>query len=322
MLKADEAPYVQPLGDGLTLRTAACPADVDNVARLLGEVFGPDVPSMTRHLFLDHPNTSGRDLIFVEDEHSGEVVSTLCVIPWMLSYAGVIIPAGEMGCVATRETHRQRGLIRTQVGFFKQRLRERGCLLSHIQGIPYYYRQFGYEYAVPLDGDLRLGLHEGPAALEDGAFTFREATPNDIPLLAGFYDQAASDVVISAMRPAAIWQYLLTCTAGSDTEAETLLIEARGLPVGYMRLPKHHFGDELMINEVSRLSVQAAQAALAHARLLAAERQLPGVRVNVAANSTLMSVARQYTARPYRCYAWQIHVPDMTALLSTLTPGA
>jgi predicted N-acetyltransferase YhbS len=320
MLNSSEAPYVQPLGNGLVMRTAAGAADVERVARLLGVVFGPDVPTMTRHLFLDHPNTSGRDLIFVEDERSSDVVSTLCVIPWTWCYGDVLLPVGEMGCVATLETHRRRGLVRAQVGFFKQRLRERGCLLSHIQGIPYYYRQFGYEYALPLDGDLRLGPHEGPATPAGEPFAFRDATLDDIPLLMGLYEQAARDVAISSVRTEAIWRYLLTCTTGGDTEAETLVIEEAGCPAGYMRLPRHHFGDELMINEVSRLSASAAQATLVQARTLAAERQAPGVRLNVAVNSTLMRVARQYTSRPYRSYAWQIHVPDMAGLLRTLAP--
>ena len=87
------------LENGLILRTAASERDVERVAVFDGKIHGELVETMTRHLFLHHPNTSFDDLIFVEDEQSGEVVSSLCLIPWTWRYEEVEIPAGEMGIV-------------------------------------------------------------------------------------------------------------------------------------------------------------------------------------------------------------------------------
>ena len=155
---------------------------------------------MTRNLFIHHPNTQKEDLIFVEDTQSGRVVSSLCLIPWTWHYEGVAIPTGEMGIVGTLEEYRQRGLIRAQVEYFKRRLNERGCLLSQIQGIPYYYRQFGYEYALPLEGGLRIEPRYVPAPPDDTPFTFRLAVLGDIPTLMRLYDEAAQDLAIHAAR--------------------------------------------------------------------------------------------------------------------------
>jgi predicted N-acetyltransferase YhbS len=306
VLKPVESPHVQALGDGLVMRTAASQHDVERVAEFNGAIHGAEIASMTRHLFLDHPNTSGRDLIFVEDERSGQVVSSICVIPWTWRYEDVLLPAGEMGIVGTLEAYRHRGLIRTQVGFFKQRLQERGCLLSHIQGIAYYYRQFGYEYALPLDIALVLSPNEGPKT-ETAPFTFRKATLDDLPLLTRLCDEA-------------IWRYLFTCTDNSGMEHEKIIIEESGRSVGYVMLPTYHFGDDLMINEASSLSAGAAEAVLVYARELAVQRGKPGIRLNVPFNSPLMQVARPYTNREWHAYAWQIHVPDMVALLRALAP--
>jgi predicted acetyltransferase len=320
MINPDETPYCQEMGKGLVLRTAATASDVERVARFNGVIHGESVVGMTRNLFLHHPNTNGRDLIFVEDQRNGDVVSSLCIIPWTWRYEDVQIAAGEMGIVGTLEPYRRHGLIRRQVAYFRQRLAERGCLISHIQGIPYYYRQFGYEYAIPLEGGLRLEFREIPASPAP-TFTFRRATIADLPALAQLYDDAACDLAISAQRGDAIWRYLLSHTQGSAGECDDVVIEdGAGAIAGYMRLPLSHFGTELTVNEASRLSYDAALAALNHLKTLAEQRAKPGIRLCLPAHSSLMLVGRQFTNREYSTYAWQIHVPDIAALLRTLTP--
>jgi len=321
LLDPSEPPYRQPLAAGLILRTAADARDVERVAEFDGSIHGPGIVGMTRNLFLHHPATRGRDLIFVADKATGQVVSSLCLIPWTWRYAGVDVPAGEMGIVGTLEAYRRRGLVRAQVGYFQQRLRERGCLLSHIQGIPYYYRQFGYEYALPLEGGLRLELRDVPEPPE-ALFALRLATLDDLPTLLRLYDAAAQDLTIHARRDVAIWQYLLLHTDGTEMEAENwLLQDAAGQIAGYLRLPKHHFGEELVVNEVSRLSFDAALASLHHLKALAEARATPGIRLNLPGNCTLMRLARSLGAHDLGTYAWQIHVPDMTALLRALSPA-
>lgn len=312
--------YRQPLGDGLVLHIAADERDVERVAEFNGTIHEPANASMTRHLFFRHPNTQWEDLIFVEDEGSGQVVSSLCLIPWTWRYETVSIPAGEMGIVGTLAAYRRRGLIRAQVDTFKRRLRERGCVLSHIQGIPYYYRQFGYEYALPLEGGLRLELRHVPDPPEK-PFEFHPVTIDDLPTLAQLYDEAAQDLAISTVRDKATWEYLLTHARGTQTEQDAWIIhDTYGGVVGYMCVPLHHFGQELVISEVSRLGFEAALATLNHAKKLATARDRPGIRLNLPANCTLMRLARSLGAHDLGTYAWQIHVPDTAALLRVLTP--
>ena len=320
MLDPKETPYRHPLASGLVLRTATDARDVERVAEFNGSIHGPEVTSFTRHLFIHHPHTRGGDLIFVEDEESEQVVSSLCLIPWTWNYEGVDIPTGEMGIVGTLEAYRRRGLIRAQVDLFRQRLRERGCLLSQIQGIPHYYRQFDYEYALPLEGGLRLETRHVPTPPDD-VFTFRLATPDDLPILMRLYDEAARDLALRAVRDEKTWRYLLDHTQGTETECENWLVQnTDGQTVGYVRLPKHHFGEELVVNEVSGLGFDAALAALDHVKTLVTERGEPGIRLNLPAGCTLMRLARSLGAYDMGTYAWQIHVPDVVALLRALTP--
>jgi predicted N-acetyltransferase YhbS len=313
-------PYRQELGNGLILRTAVSERDVERVAEFDGTIHEPVVAAMTRALFLHHPRTHREDLIFVEDEGSGQVVSSLCLIPWTWRYEDVTIPSGEMGIVGTLEDYRRRGLIRAQVALFKRRLAERGCLTSHIQGIPYYYRQFGYEYAMPLEGGLRIEFRHVPAP-PDSPFTFRQATAGDVSTLMQLYDEAAGDLSIRTVRDEPIWRYLLTHAVDTETVIEFwLVLNGDGQVVGYVGIPKHHFGEELVACEVSRLGFDAALAVLNHLKTLGQERKKPGIRLNLPANCTLMRAARSFEDREPGTYAWQIHVPDVAALLRALAP--
>jgi hypothetical protein len=308
------------LDHGLAMRTATSEDDIARVAAFNGLIHDPELALSLRRLLGDHPNLEGRDLVFVEDTATGEIVSSLLLIPWTLSYGGVRLLVGEMGMVGTLESRRRQGLIRAQVGYFMQRLRERGCLLSLIQGVPWFYRQFGYEYAMPLEGGLRLGGRELPAP-PVAAFTFRQAAAEDLPALRHLYTAAAQDLAIHTARDEAIWRYLLAEPAGSALRCDTWLVEdVFGDAVGYFRLPDFHFDEELAVNEVSRLDWDTALAVLHQLRALATQRGKPGIRLDLPAGCTLMQLARSLGAHDLGTYAWQVHVPDLAALLRAIGP--
>lgn len=320
MIDNNEIPYCQPLSEGLELRTASTAEDVERIAQFNGVIHGPGIVSMTRNIYLNHPDTRSSDLIYVEDTRSRQIVSSLCLIPWQLQYGVAQFRSGEMGIVGTLESYRRRGLIRAQVDIFKQRLQARECVLSHIQGIGYYYRQFGYEYAMPLEGGL-IVTRRNLAMPDVPAYSFRVATTADIPILINLAERAAADIVIHTVRDIPIWRYLMEHSAGTEMESEVWLVSnAEAEPVGYMRLPAHHFGDELTVSEVSQMDFDTAVASLHHLIRLAEKRTMPGVRLCLPGNCNLMRIARSFEARDIGTYAWQVHVPDIAALLRAIAP--
>ena len=321
MIDTQDTPFHQILDDSLVLRTAATKDEVERVSQFNGQIHGPGVTPMTLDIFLRHPHTHGRDLIYVEDIQTKQVVSSLCLIPWTLNYEGVTFRSGEMGIVGTLEPYRRHGLIRAQVQVYNQRLCEEGCVLTHIQGIWYYYRQFGYEYAMPLDGGLRLSKRDVPK-FDHAPFSFRTANENDLPMLMALYEAARKEIVIHTQRDEATWRYLLAHNAKSEMDCETwLVLNAQQEVVGYFRLPEHHFGEELTVNEASRFSFDAAWATLQHVAALAEERHTPGVRLCLPAQSDIMCVARSFGAFDIGTYAWQIRIPDRVAFLRTIAPA-
>ena len=146
------------LGDGLVLR-AARPEDAEQLVTMNGALHaepgatGPDeaIIEWTRDLFeLAHPTFRVGDTTVVEDTTTGRVVSTVFTIPQWWSYAGTPLLVSRPELVATEEAYRRRGLIRAQFDEIHRRGDDAGELFQFITGIPWYYRQFGYEYALDL----------------------------------------------------------------------------------------------------------------------------------------------------------------------------
>jgi hypothetical protein len=333
-LLTETEPYRRSLGDGLVLRSVADERDVERVAALSGAVHGEGVAAMTRELILRHPHTRPEHWLFVEDEGTGKAVSTLCLIPWRWRYEDVELKAGEMGVVCTLEAYRQRGLVRAQAARHAELLSEGDYDLSHIQGIPYFYRQFGYEYALPLTGGWRVELHlipDPPIPQPSPGHTFRQATPDDLPALMRLYDEAAGDLGIHTVRDEGEWWYLLGPSMETEMVAETWLMErgaadcdpqraGRGRAIGYFRVPRHGFGEGLIVNEVSRLGSEEALAVFRQLKALSVERDRPYIRLDLPAGSTLVRTARHLGAYDLGHYAWQIRLVDVGRLLRKLAP--
>src|SRR5690349_3073056 len=193
----ENAGLPQALGDGLTLRWAT-EADIEVVAahnaRHLSD--NPDEPeqgllSWTRDLMGGgHPTTRAGDFTVVVDERAGgRIVSSLCVIPQTWAYGGIPFQVGRPELVSTDPAYRGRGLVRAQFAAIHARGAARGELMQVIDGLAWYYRQFGYEMALAMGGSRRWLPFRIPAPTPDAPppYRLRPATPADIPLLSRLY---------------------------------------------------------------------------------------------------------------------------------------
>ncbi len=314
----------QPLGDGLVLRSLASPADVERLAAFNAVVHkDAHAASLTRGLALHHPDSRPEYWLIVEEAATGQIVSSLCLIPWTWRYADVMLRSAEMGIVGTAPDYRRRGLVRALDRRFKSLLAEGDFHLSHIQGIPYFYRQLGYEYALPLEGGWHLRFDQVPPEAEAlaGQSAFRRATPDDVPALVCLYDEAARHLDISAQRAESAWRFLLEHEPLSGTASETwLILDSGGGPVGYWRVERFGFGEGLTVGETSWLPLDAARAVLGQVKAQAMARGKPFIRLSAPDGNPLVALGRAWGAQSVGRYAWQIHVPDPVRLLRQIAP--
>jgi hypothetical protein len=286
-------------------------------------IFGPYVGVQTEAMMLYHPTIRPENFIYIEDESNGQIVSALGLLPWRWRFDEIVLKMGEMAIVGTLPEYRHRGLVRTLVNHFKECLAEDEYDLSFLGGIPYYYRQFGYEYALPLEGYWHLPLYQIPSAAENASdYTFREAAIGDIPTLMEMYLAATRDLNISTVREPEVWRYQIEHKAETDSGAYALLmVDPSGKVAGYVRLKKFGHGPGLIVCEASHFAFRDVPALFHRLKEIAVERGINSyIRFALPPCAVLTQAAKAWGAQFDGYYAWQIHIPDVARLLRTMIP--
>lgn len=332
MFEIPAKPYRKQLDSGLVLRALETEEDIDRLAEFNQMIHHDEegIRDFTVRLIRDHPFTRAEYWLTVTDPASGEIVSTLSLIPWSLEFGGARFRSAEMGIVGTREGYRGRGLIRALNDRFSELMIEDGFPMSHIQGIPYFYRQFGYEYAVPLEVHYVVELRD--ISTHEPRYRIRTAKPADIPELGRFYDRSVETWEFRIHRPAEIWSYILGPSLETCVAADTYVVENAGgtgetvendknAPVGYFRISREGFGKGLILQECSELPRDAYPAVFAFLRRTAEEKKKPYLRLNMPEFSGAVRHAMDIGGRGDGGYRWQIKIPDPAGFLTTVKTG-
>ena len=238
---------LRDLGDGLVLRRATA-ADAEALSAfnaLMHTEDGPDQPDerirvWTRELLEGpHPTVTPDDFTVVEEVSTGRIVSSILLISQVWAYGRVPFKVGRPELVATLPEFRNRGLVRTQFEVVHQWSAERGQVVQAITGIPFYYRQFGYEMGLNLGGHRSGFAAHVPklAAGEAEPFRLRPAGETDVAFVSALYDNAvASRDLITCVRTLDDWRFELNGRGDNNlVRVVVQIIETpAGEPVGYL----------------------------------------------------------------------------------------
>jgi GNAT superfamily N-acetyltransferase len=308
--------YEERVEVGLIQRTVRSERDVERYAGFHFTFFGPREGTTCDYLMRQHPETCWDDFLFVEDEHSGEIVSTTCLIPWHVHYEGAVLKVAMMEMVGTHPDYRRRGLVRSLINRFHAAALERGYDLIVIHGIRYYYRQFGYTYALDLRPSSSLASWRIPPRREDQplAYRLRPASLEDAPTLARLYQESRAGAQIYERRDAAYWRFLLQC---AQYPVRVIEDQRDSRAAGYV------CGKSLTDNRgvwVMDSAIASHDAAMAALQQLKAEGNSE-ILLGYPPAGTLAQVGRSLGAVPLPCNQWLVRIPDVVRLLSRLTPA-
>ncbi|MFS8098435.1 GNAT family N-acetyltransferase [Lentzea alba] len=192
----------------MEIRTSR-PEDLGGIEKLLTTRFDPS-DAFDARLLLTDPD-AGFDWVAVAADED-RIVSTLTLLDETLTLAGLDLPAGQVEQVATYVEHEGKGLVRQLLDWAHDRSERRGHLVQMVVGAPYFYRQFGYSYAVPVKEGRALAKAPEPVA----GHTIREATEADIPALDRLQDLAQNGADLRMGHTTPCWRWLIHRT-GSTT---------------------------------------------------------------------------------------------------------
>jgi GNAT superfamily N-acetyltransferase len=334
---------IRHLGDGLVLRRATV-HDSERLAAFHGDVHrdpgatGPDegVAAWTRDLLQgEHPTFQAGDFLIIEDTRTGAIASSMCLISQTWTYDGIEFGVGRPELVGTHPEYRRRGLARALMEEVHQQSAARGEMMQAITGIPWYYRQFGYEMALELDA-ARFSYAPQAPKLEEGAeepYHVRPAREVDVEFLAPVYDAGRQRSLVSCTRDEAQWHYELSGKSEPNVCRRDLrIIEmAGGERVGFLALSIRLWLGTLGVwvyelkPGVSWLAVTPAvvRALWALGERWAAQdpaRLMERLVFRLGDEHPVHRVYDHLASDRRRSYAWSVRVPDLVGFIRKVAP--
>ena len=294
------------LPDGLELR-AARPADLEQIATLLVER-GEEGDDVDHRLVVEDRDAGWESSAVVVDGE--KVVATATLLDESVRVGSVTLPAGQIELVATHEDYEGRGLSRALMAWAHERSAARGHLLQVMIGIPYYYRLFGYEYAIDIPPAREVVELPEPLAVGPD-YALRLPGREDIPALAALQVAAQEPYDVAVPHPEARWRWLMETPA-----SRVWVLERGGEVVGSVRLRSDD--DAVLLADAAAQDDDAADALL---RAVVGLR--PGESLSVV-HRALTLPGRRWESRlgPASEYAEQyyVRIPVLAPLLDALRP--
>src|SRR3972149_9920025 len=235
--------------NGCLVKSVQTDGDVERITlfnKLIHQ--GEDLEGLVRSLITKHPYGSRHYWLFIEEPKSKEIVSALALIPWKINFCGEILQAAELGFVGTLPQYRNRGMTRILMSHFHDIVEQERFAFSFLQGIPYFYRQFGYEYAVPLEPHINLKLNRIRGYTED-RLAIRQMTQADLPAVVTLYERCMRRFAVHNERSLPIWRYLLGAAQKTEMIHDNYcVVNKQNRIVAYFRLARHGFGEGLILD--------------------------------------------------------------------------
>jgi hypothetical protein len=301
-------PAEERIGADLLLRSVRDEKDIERFVSVLTRNLNI-VEGMTANCLLRfHPERRLDEFQIVENTSTGEVVSTSCMFPWRLRFAGVELNVVQLEMIFTHPRYRQQGLVRRQIQRLHRIVEQRGYDLVILWGIPYYYRQFGYSYCVEGLATQSLPAWRVPDATAGGVpagapLALRAATLSDIPRLQEFFPRSVAGLDVYLDRSTAHWRYLL-----ESAKFPLFVVERAGQAAGYVVLVRNK-----RTAHVFESSLSDQHTALALLRNL--KQDSDEILINWPPGTTLSRLAAELGSVLTRCTQWEFRIPSLPSFL-------
>lgn len=334
---AQSGALLRELGDGLVMRRGAIEdaealADFQAITNSSTEEPDEGIRQWTWDLASGGmPGFDPSDFVIVEDTLTGAVVSSLNLISQTWTYGGVEFDVGRIELVATHPDYRRRGLVRAQMDVVHEWSAARSELVQGITGIPWYYRQFGYEMALESWGG-RWG--ETPAATPELAgptaqYVLRPAATEDLRIASRLYDRGYQRYLVSCARGHEMWRYDLDGRSDGAAHRRKIRVieDSQGTLVGCL-MHEPRLSRKRIVVTLFELAPGVSWEAVAPAvvRYLKETGQKYAARDGADFGELFWALGSEHPAyevsdlmpQAERPYAWYLRVPDLPAFVSRI----
>ena len=277
-------------------------------------VHGEEIKEYIERIYKEHPKKKDILWFYIEDNSTGQIISSLTLLPLEWQFEGKLLPVCEMGFVGTLKEYRGKGLIGKLNEFYERVMMERGYLLSCLRGIPYYYRRFGYEFILSLDERLSLSPNQIPSK-ELSHIDIRKASRKDIGYIENQYNSNSNNFLISNNFDTESFYFKFMNDSFNNSRLSAYIIGESGKPEGYFLIGMS-FDNEVYTIITSQLSPPQMIKLLQHLNEYSKKEQ--DLNLNVAEFSEFGKYILSIGGKLRSNYSWQIKVPDLKRFFESI----
>jgi len=299
-------------------------SELKELQKLFNEVFpgekvGDLALTVTKHM----PGMDVSQWYTARDSQTGTLAAALTRAHWDIIFGDIPLKVWEQAIVGTRPAHRRKGLLRALNDQLHKDADENHVDMLIIQGIPDFYRRFGYRYALGMENHINLDLDkieeqdEETLPLSD---TFREATLKDYPLFLKEEQKRHGSYLVKAHRSEEHWHYYINEGQDSEYSSETWVYTGEK-DIYYIKIQHHGFGEGLIVSEMSDdLCGIDLDRVLAFLKGKARENKKPYIRFNLPVGIPVTRNLREKGAEVIDEYGWQVKIPNAFSFVKKIRP--
>ncbi len=220
-----------------------------------------------------------------------------------------------MGLVATHPEYRHRGLQRLLNEEFDKHIRENGYHLAAIEGIPYFYRQFGYEYAVTLDEWTAISIDKLPSQAMPGIFPLQ---PDEVPMVMSILETSQRKYLVHSIRSPQEWATQENAGIVGEHKSKTYVIRVAGEISAYFRAGVE--GKAIILYEITETDEVISKEIVVFLRKIGEENGATELVSRVGYIEPLNKYLLDLGAHKRRPYAWQTKIVNLKRVLEKITP--
>jgi predicted acetyltransferase len=294
--------------------------DVAEYLELIRKIWKEEagVDRLAKKLIDCHPKMTLNNFYVIKEK--GTMVSTINLIPVTWNIGGINLKVAEMGHVGTLPEYRGKGLIQKLVNEYHKDVRKQKYDIAVIEGIPYFYKQFGYEYAVPLLEETKIRIDQIPQFKAN--IRIRSFTESDIPRAKEILDNSQTKYYVHCVRDESIWRMQQITGIASDPEPfQGYAVEERGRLVAYFRIRELQKERQLLLTEITDVDYIEAQAVLGFLKKYGKKHKLESLSASVGYEEPFSHYMMSLGAvKSFPTYAWQIRITDYVKIFRKLKP--
>ncbi len=274
----------------------------------------------------------GREMnYYIRDLNKNKIVSALNSIPFVWNYEDIPLRNLELGWVGTLKEYRRRGLQKSLYSHFDKLLIEGKYDISSIQGIPYFYRQFGYDFVIPLDRTVWTRTTQISPISENNPPDYmklkvRKAEEKDIPSMMELFDALNQRLLVYATRSRELWEIQESMKKQFSNNFQSYVVLDGSMIIGYLRVVMNIKKDEIpnrslmLIIESSITTFDGVQRVIQFLYNEAVQNNVPLIGSQGPSFNPLSKVLESIGGQRKDQWKYQIRIPNMTRFLQKIVP--